>query len=68
MHRWLIRDWGAKLGAVLLAAALWFHAATEDSYRRDLDVPLIVEEGWGKLRRSIDAPHREDAVLPVFFV
>ncbi len=44
MHRWLIRDWGAKLGAVLLAAALWFHAATEHSYRRDLDVPLIVED------------------------
>jgi YbbR domain-containing protein len=44
MHRWLIRDWGAKLGAVLLAAALWFHAVTEHSYRRDLDVPLIVED------------------------
>ena len=43
MHRWLFNDWGVKLGAGLLAAALWFHAVTERAYRRELDVPLVVE-------------------------
>jgi hypothetical protein len=44
MQRWLTRDWGAKLGAVLLATALWFHAVTEHSYRRALDIPLLIED------------------------
>jgi YbbR domain-containing protein len=44
MQRLLTRDWGVKLGALLLATALWFHAVTERSYRRELDVPLIVEK------------------------
>ncbi|MBQ39603.1 MAG: hypothetical protein CME04_24730 [Gemmatimonadaceae bacterium] len=44
MPRWLMRDWGAKLGALLLAAALWFHAATEHSFRRELNVPLVIED------------------------
>jgi YbbR domain-containing protein len=44
MQRLLTRDWGVKLGAVLLATALWFHAVTERTYRRNLQVPLIVEE------------------------
>lgn len=44
MQRPLTRDWGVKLGAIVLAAALWFHAVTERSYRRDLWVPLVIEE------------------------
>lgn len=42
MRRWFLVDWGTKLGAVLLAAAFWFHAVTEHSYRREILVPLVV--------------------------
>lgn len=48
MQRWFSRDWGVKLGAIVLATALWFHAVTERSYRRHLDVPLIIEEPVGR--------------------
>lgn len=37
-------DWGFKLGALALAAFVWFHAVTELSYRRDLRIPLLVED------------------------
>lgn len=37
-------DWGFKLGALVLAAFVWFHAVTELSYRKDLSIPLVVED------------------------
>lgn len=43
-----MRDWGVKLGAVLLAAALWFHAVTERTYRLELDIPLVVQDPEGQ--------------------
>lgn len=39
-----MRDIGVKVGAALLATALWFHAVTELSYRKELDIPLMVED------------------------
>lgn len=44
MQRWFTRDWGVKLGAILLATGLWFHAVTQRSYRRHLDIPLVIEQ------------------------
>lgn len=44
LHPWLLNDWGVKLGAALLATALWFHAVTEHTYRRQLDIPLVVQD------------------------
>ena len=37
-------DWGVKLGALALATFVWFHAVTELSYERDLDIPLVVDD------------------------
>jgi YbbR domain-containing protein len=39
-----IGDWGIKIGAILLACFLWFHAVTEHSYTREISVRLIVED------------------------
>ncbi len=39
-----IGDWGIKLGAVLLACFLWFHAVTEHSYTEEVSIRLIVED------------------------
>ena len=39
-----IGDWGIKLGAVLLACFLWFHAVTEHSYTEEASIRLIVED------------------------
>ena len=36
--------WGIKIGAFALAALLWFHAVTENSYKREVDVRLQVED------------------------
>ena len=38
-----IGDWGIKVGAVLLACFLWFHAVTEHKYTREVNIRLIVE-------------------------
>lgn len=38
-----IGDLGIKVGAVLLACFLWFHAVTEHAYTREVDIRLIVE-------------------------
>ena len=38
-----IGDWGIRVGALLLACFLWFHAVTEHTYTREVDVRLIVE-------------------------
>ncbi len=37
-------EWGAIVAAVVLASLVWFHAVTEHSYRRELTVPLVVED------------------------
>ena len=37
-------EWGVKLGVFALAALVWFHAVTELSYRRELSIPLVVED------------------------
>lgn len=44
MKDWLTGDWGVKLGALFLSTALWLHAVTEHSYRRELDIRLVVED------------------------
>lgn len=44
MQRWFLNDWGVKLGAALLATALWFHAVTELAYRREVDIVLSVQD------------------------
>jgi YbbR domain-containing protein len=36
--------WGIKVGAFALAALLWFHAVTENSYKKEIDVRLQVED------------------------
>ena len=38
-----IGDWGIRVGAVLLACFLWFHAVTEHTYTREVNIRLIVE-------------------------
>ena len=38
-----IGDWGIRIGAVLLACFLWFHAVTEHTYTREVNIRLIVE-------------------------
>ena len=38
-----IGDWGIRVGAVLLACFLWFHAVTEHNYTREVKIRLIVE-------------------------
>ncbi len=38
-----ISDWGIRVGAVLLACFLWFHAVTEHTYTREVNIRLIVE-------------------------
>jgi len=40
---WLTGDWRVKLGALFLATGLWLHAVTEHSYRRELDIRLLVD-------------------------
>ena len=37
-------EWGVVVAAVVLASLVWFHAVTEHSYRRELTVPLHVED------------------------
>ncbi|MBT6147912.1 MAG: YbbR-like domain-containing protein [Gemmatimonadetes bacterium] len=44
MRQWLTGDWGVKLGALLLASGLWLHAVTEHSYRREVDIRLLVDD------------------------
>ncbi|MBT4100022.1 MAG: YbbR-like domain-containing protein [Gemmatimonadetes bacterium] len=44
MKDWLTGDWGVKLGALFLATGLWLHAVTEHSYRRELDIRLLVDD------------------------
>jgi len=39
-----IGDWGIKAGAVGLALFLWFHAVTEHSYEKEIDVRLLIED------------------------
>ncbi len=36
--------WVIKIGAFALAAILWFHAVTENSYKKEIDVRLEVED------------------------
>lgn len=36
-------DWGVKGGACALAALLWFHAVTEHTYQKEIDIRLQVE-------------------------
>lgn len=36
-------DWGIKTGACALAMLLWFHAVTEHSYQKEIDIRLQVE-------------------------
>ncbi len=36
--------WGIKVGAFALAALLWFHAVTENSYKKEIEVRLQVED------------------------
>ena len=43
MRRWLLADWGLRLGAVLLGGGLWFYAVTEHSFHREYDIPLVVD-------------------------
>ena len=38
-----IGDWGIRVGAFMLACFLWFHAVTEHTYTRDVNIRLIVE-------------------------
>ena len=44
MRRWLFADWGLRLGAVLLGGGLWFYAVTENSFEREIDIPLVVSD------------------------
>ena len=37
-------DWGIKAGALALAGLLWFHAATEYYYEKEVDIRLQVED------------------------
>ncbi len=39
-----IGDWGIKAGAVGLALFLWFHAVTEHSYEKEINVRLLIED------------------------
>ena len=36
------RRWGAKLGAVALGLVLWMHAITEQSFDREVMLPLVI--------------------------
>ena len=42
MNRQRFGDHGVSLGAVLLACLVWFYAATELTYRAEIDIPLQV--------------------------
>ena len=44
MRRWLLADWGLRLGAVLLGGGLWFYAVTEHAFHREYDIPLVVTD------------------------
>jgi YbbR domain-containing protein len=39
-----ISDWSIKLGALVLAFFLWFHAVSEHLYEKELDIRLQVED------------------------
>ena len=36
--------WGIRIGAFALAALLWFHAVTENTYKKEIEVRLQVED------------------------
>jgi hypothetical protein len=69
MLRWLMRDLGAKVGALLLAVALWLHAVTGHSYRLELDIPLIIEDPTAPAGQSsllLSTPVPDQATVAVF--
>jgi hypothetical protein len=37
-------EWGIRLAAITLAVFIWFHAVTENTYHRELDIPIQVGE------------------------
>ena len=39
-----VADWAIKAGAIVLAVLLWFHAITEHTYERRIEIPLRVDD------------------------
>ncbi|MFH1568839.1 MAG: YbbR-like domain-containing protein [Gemmatimonadota bacterium] len=44
MNRRRFSNWSVWIGALVLASLLWFHAVTEQQFRRVVDIPLLFSE------------------------
>ena len=54
------RNWFIKLGALLVALALWVHAKTNEGYDRIISLPLQVSEASGRFVAANSIPDRID--------